>query len=448
MIRGLTRAALLAAGVLTMSAAPALGANLTVAPRKASFGCAAQEQFNTISAAVAAAHPGDQISVCPGTYQEQVLVNKANLTLESAQPLQATIKAPHSQIVAIVQITARNDTLKGFTITNSGQTSSANSIQYGVYVLDGGSADVERNDISDISDAPISGDQNGVAVEAGDSTVPTTGSVILKQNTIENYQKNGVTIDGSGSYGDIEQNTITGVGPTSVTAQNGVQISDGASGTIRDNTVSNNVYSPGTVSSTGVLFYCAASTDSENNTVSTNDTGIYDAAGTSNGCPATPKSKATMKGNTIIASTFDGLEVDNDTGAQSQNDQAVGTWGYTAYGSDNGDGFDVYSTTNSQLLGDTASGNSEDGFHNESNSTGNTYKQNQAPANLLFDCADDTGGPPTNTWQDNLGDINSPPFLCSKGNSHESQSELGDAQSTAASQPQAASRPPEPSPSS
>ena len=127
-----TRVAVLAAGVLMASAAPALGATLTVAPRKASFGCAAQEQYSSISAAVAAAHPGDQISVCPGTYQGQVLVNKPNLTLQSAQPLQATIKAPRSTIVALVQITAPNVKLRGFTITNSGQTSSANSIQYGV----------------------------------------------------------------------------------------------------------------------------------------------------------------------------------------------------------------------------------------------------------------------------------------------------------------------------
>ena len=183
---------------------------------------------------------------------------------------------------------------------------------------------MEHNDISDISDAPITGDQNGVAVEAGDSTVPTTGSVILKGNTIENYQKNGVTIDGVGSYGDVEQNTITGVGPTSTIAQNGVQISSGASGLVLDNTISNNVYSPGTVASTGVLLCGAAFTDTESNTISTNDVGIYDVANEpTEGCAPASRTKAAVKNDTIIASTFDGVVLDAETGAQVQNDQKL-----------------------------------------------------------------------------------------------------------------------------
>src|ERR1700722_8608880 len=138
----LTLAVFLATGVFTLSAAQALAANLTVAPRKASFGCAKNAQYFTISSAVAAANPGDQITVCPGTYQETVAINKPNLQLQSQQPLQATIKAPHSPITAIVAITAPNVKLQGFTITNSGQNSSPNSIQYGIYVSGGGSADV------------------------------------------------------------------------------------------------------------------------------------------------------------------------------------------------------------------------------------------------------------------------------------------------------------------
>src|SRR5438445_2218353 len=41
--------------------------------------------YPTISAAVAAASPGDTIKVCPGFYNEQVNVNKNNLTLLGAQ---------------------------------------------------------------------------------------------------------------------------------------------------------------------------------------------------------------------------------------------------------------------------------------------------------------------------------------------------------------------------
>ncbi len=452
MHRRLTHVAVLTVGILTAAASTAFadkGNNLVVAPRKASFGCAAQEQFTTISAAVAAAHPGDHITVCPGTYQETVTVNKPDLTLQSDQPLEATIKAPHAPITAIVQITASDVKLNGFTITNSGQTSSPNSIQYGVYVSNGGSADIEHNDISDIADAPISGDQNGVAVEIGHAADNTTGSATIADNTIENYQKNGVTVDGVGSWAYIEQNTIMGVGPTNIIAQNGIQISRGASSGISGNTVSNNVYSPGNTASTGVLLYCAAGTSTVDSTLSTDDVGLYDAAGSSNGCAASPTSKATLRDNTVIASTFDGVEIDNDTGAQSQHDQAVGTWGFKAYGSDNGDGFDVFQSTNSQLLGDIASGNSEDGFHNETNSTGNTYKGDAASANLVYDCEDNSTGTGTagtaNTWQQDLGDVNLPPSICSKGESRDDHATR--AHSLSATQSQATPSRPGPSPS-
>src|SRR5438270_68060 len=41
--------------------------------------------YVTITAAIAAANPGDTIKVCPGLYNEQVMVNKDNLTLLGAQ---------------------------------------------------------------------------------------------------------------------------------------------------------------------------------------------------------------------------------------------------------------------------------------------------------------------------------------------------------------------------
>lgn len=39
--------------------------------------------YSTISAAVVAASPGDTINVCPGTYTENVTINKSTLTIKS-----------------------------------------------------------------------------------------------------------------------------------------------------------------------------------------------------------------------------------------------------------------------------------------------------------------------------------------------------------------------------
>src|SRR5207237_3276248 len=52
----------------------------------------------------------------------------------------------------------------------------------------------------------------------------------------------GPKVDNAGSYARIEDNTITGIGPTMVIAQNGIQISRGATADVRDNNVSDHAY--------------------------------------------------------------------------------------------------------------------------------------------------------------------------------------------------------------
>jgi hypothetical protein len=422
------RAALVAAGTLAFGASPAFAANLIVAPRKASFGCAQQQQFKTISAAIAAARAGDQITVCPGTYQEQLLINKPNLTLQVQGNNAATIMAPQAMNSsgAIIKITTTNVKITGFTLTNSGVASgNRGALDYGVYIVNGGSADLENDNIANINDDPLSANQRGVAVEAGDSNIPSAGSVTLKHDTIENYQKNGVTVDGVGSIADIENNVITGSGPTSLLAQNGIQISNGANATIKNNTVMNNAFSPGSFTATGILLFAAGRTDAEQNTFTTDDTGIYDFAPTVGPVPPTPPGGPNSPGgNTTIAimnnqisdGTFDGIVVDTDTsGAQVQNNSLSGTWGFPAYGVGNGDGIGVFASTGAQIQSNQATANSEDGLFANSDTSGNSFQSNQSSDNAMFDCQDETGTTPStiaNTWQSNRGDLSLPAFLC------------------------------------
>ncbi|MBK7160905.1 MAG: right-handed parallel beta-helix repeat-containing protein [Ignavibacteria bacterium] len=74
----------------------------------------------------------------------------------------------------------------------------------------------------------------------------------------------------------IDSNTITGSGPVNFIAQNGIQLSNGAAGSVRYNTISNLSYTPSTAISCGVLLYQSSGPDTtSNNTLTACQMGIY-----------------------------------------------------------------------------------------------------------------------------------------------------------------------------
>ena len=99
-------------------------------------------------------------------------------------------------------------------------------------------ANVLDSRIHDIGDNPEhTGAQHGVGVYFTDGA---RGKVA--RNVIYDYQKNGTAYTGSGTHVDSTENRVIGDGPTDRIAQNGIQYSDGASGQIFGNEVSDNIY--------------------------------------------------------------------------------------------------------------------------------------------------------------------------------------------------------------
>jgi nitrous oxidase accessory protein NosD len=241
--------------------------------------------FPTIQAAVTAASPGATIKVCRGVYLEQVEIpaGKDGLTLFSAGALQAVIKAPPTIALSldksIVHVAgARDVTLRHFTITGPGP-GPCDSIRFGVYVSDGGSALITHNHITLIQDTPFSGCQNGIGVLVGRNSLLTTGFATVTHNLVDRYQKGGVVVDGlqagPPSVAEVAFNEIAGIGPTTTIAQNGVQVSRNAVADVHHNEIYGNDYAlPTTVGEGILLFEQSGGTAIEHNRSYDNDDGV------------------------------------------------------------------------------------------------------------------------------------------------------------------------------
>jgi Right handed beta helix region len=129
----------------------------------------------------------------------------------------------------------------------------------------------------------LDGCQSGNAIEV-ESSGSGHASVTITHNTVDTYQKNGITANESGTQVSINENTVTGVGPTVGAAQNGIQIGFGAQGTITSNSIADNIYSPCMSASVcpanaaGILIYQSDGIHMEHNVLGVNQVGIFVAA--------------------------------------------------------------------------------------------------------------------------------------------------------------------------
>ena len=115
---------------------------------------------------------------------------------------------------------------------------------------------------------------------------------------IDDYQKNAMALSGTGLTIDLDNITTIGAGPTSVTAQNGIQVAYGTSGTITNSNVSGNIYSGSGWSAAGILLYQSGNVDISNTTVTDNYVGIdvNDSDGSISNSTVTNQNSATFDG--------------------------------------------------------------------------------------------------------------------------------------------------------
>ena len=263
-----------------------------------------------------------------------------------------------------MRISANAVTLENFTISGP-----SDGIEAGVRIDSGGSATVRDNLITQIHGSTFgAGLGIGVLIRGGNGTI--------SDNTITQYEKAGIVADGASSSAVIAGNLVVGVGPTDVIGQNGIQISNGAQGSIFNNDVSQNIYSPQTFVAAGILLYNAAPTTVVvvANTATQNDVGIL-VSGTKG---------ATLFNNDLSDSTFDGIELRDGTT-------------YT-----------VVSSNHSHA-------NQLDGIYIDATATNNTISGNVLMQNGNLDAEDLSTGTGTagtaNTWSKNTFTTSSPSGL-------------------------------------
>lgn len=254
---------------------------------------------------------GDAISLGRGTYQEQVLITKS-VTVTGAGENHTTILAPTSlnpdsrpePQTYIVGIT--NDgvnpapavSMSALSVAGPGPAGGGNncapnssSLDKGIEVYGGASLALSMAEVRDIYDRPTSGCQRGDAISVGTacfSCTADTGTATLSHDIISNYQKNGVSVRGTGSTLTMSGTSVLNT-PNPTIGSNGIEILNGALAQVTGGTVSGNECNIPTVcgpdpatqvlvnDGSGILVFGGAAGGSfvKKTVVTGNDMGLY-----------------------------------------------------------------------------------------------------------------------------------------------------------------------------
>ncbi len=305
--------------------------------------CSTEESpCSTIQDAIDNASPYDTINVAAGNYKEQLVINKS-LTLQGAGAGTTIIEAPDtmtattwthngSKFQAVIEVngTSTHDitvNISGFTIDGLNKYSA--SPRYTGIVYHNADGTVSNNTITKFGSDPLAGaDGWGIFVVEG-------SNVAISNNTVDKWGKGGIVVDGDDDIAStdvtatITENTIIGAGDILTSAQNGIQISRGATGTVSGNTISACVYPDPNkkYSATGILVYNTDDVTVTNNILTSNETGVYVQDQNTNGGTAgnvvsnntikwskygiyiLRSSKTQILDNTIDGSTYFGVRI-------------------------------------------------------------------------------------------------------------------------------------------
>jgi hypothetical protein len=214
--------------------------------------------YATIQAAVNAASSGDEIQIAAGVYTEQVVIQNKNLTVTGAPG--AVLRAwpgmtlsPQYAWYNLVEVTSANVLVQNLTFEGEHLDEALPLSHYGFAALFYGYASGQ------VQDCVIQGFRGSNILFSGGGNgfvnwnpVGLGGGVVNLQLLRNSFTDNAVSIWLAGDWIDnpgllrttfvVEQNTINGIGPTSLDTQLGIEITCGAGGVIRSNRISDHYH--------------------------------------------------------------------------------------------------------------------------------------------------------------------------------------------------------------
>lgn len=415
-----------------------------------------QHPCKTITYAISQAAVGSLIKVAAGTYAEQVYVNGAglnNITIKgaaegttivepSAVPVTDTDSDSSTPQAAIVDVNgATGVTVKDLTVNGAAASDSITGCSpdyVGVYYHNA-SGTLSKVAVTNVGLSPsLFSCQSGQSVYVA-SDPGQTSDVTISKVAASGFEKNGITCDDPGTTCLIAHSTVTGAGPITSIAQNGIQVY-GADATLTKDTVNSLSYTGGGTDATGILVINAGSLSLTGSTMDADDVGAYLLEDTT---PlyvlqsGTTEGTWTVTGNTAERSPSnpgggpgegfgDGIDIDSTTapvtvsGNKVEDDDGFGIGIYGANGATVtgntaerdvdgiylGAGSQAGTATNNGVSNNTASTNSNDGILADVPSAGNTFSSNLLKHDVIWGAQDLSSGSGTagtaNTWHSNV----------------------------------------------